>query len=153
MKNGHKVHGQYIPIPRKIINRYYRKFLLIFYYYFYCIVFYLSFIITPFCSNASELVSSLLFAAKKKKLNTSMTFSQVSIKNDYTLLYNYMTFIIFTYQSLVVWSSYNEQYSVSGYICCFSWFQRSHMAVFRRSDRDSSDASVNGNSRSPLWIP
>lgn len=40
--------------------------------------FYLSFVITPFCSNASELVSSLMFAAKKKKVNTSLTYSQVS---------------------------------------------------------------------------
>ncbi|XP_003386706.1 PREDICTED: uncharacterized protein LOC100632705 [Amphimedon queenslandica] len=53
--DGHKVQGQYIPIP----------------------VFYLSFVITPLCSNASELVSSLIFASKKKKVNTSMTFSQL----------------------------------------------------------------------------
>ena len=41
-------------------------------------VFYVSFVITPLCSNASELVSSLVFAAKKTKVNTSLTFSQVS---------------------------------------------------------------------------
>ena len=40
-------------------------------------VFYLSFIITPLCSNASEIVSSLIFASKRKRVNTSMTFSQV----------------------------------------------------------------------------
>eukprot|EP01121_Diplochlamys_sp_Union-15-3_P012890 TRINITY_DN3925_c0_g1_i5.p1 TRINITY_DN3925_c0_g1~~TRINITY_DN3925_c0_g1_i5.p1 ORF type:complete len:360 (-),score=33.88 TRINITY_DN3925_c0_g1_i5:64-1143(-) len=39
--------------------------------------FYISFIITPYCSNASELISSLVFAAKKKKANTSMTYSQL----------------------------------------------------------------------------
>lgn len=39
--------------------------------------FYVSFVVTPLCSNASELVSSLLFAAKKKKENVSMTFSQL----------------------------------------------------------------------------
>ncbi|XP_028416411.1 sodium/calcium exchanger NCL2-like [Dendronephthya gigantea] len=39
--------------------------------------FYVSFVVTPICSNASELVSSLLFAAKKKKENVSMTFSQL----------------------------------------------------------------------------
>ncbi|CAI7993139.1 Sodium/calcium exchanger NCL1 [Geodia barretti] len=40
-------------------------------------VFYISFVITPLCSNASELVSSLMFAAKKTKINTSLTFSQL----------------------------------------------------------------------------
>jgi Ca2+/Na+ antiporter len=40
-------------------------------------VFYISFILTPFCSNASELVASLAFAAKKKVANTSMTYSQL----------------------------------------------------------------------------
>jgi Ca2+/H+ antiporter len=35
--------------------------------------FYVSFVITPICSNASETISSLLFAAKKKKRNSSMT--------------------------------------------------------------------------------
>jgi Ca2+/Na+ antiporter len=40
-------------------------------------VFYLSFVITPICSNASELVSSLIFASKKKKINSSMTYSQL----------------------------------------------------------------------------
>ena len=39
--------------------------------------FYVSFIITPLCSNASEIISSLMFASKMKKINTSMTFSQV----------------------------------------------------------------------------
>jgi Ca2+/Na+ antiporter len=40
-------------------------------------VFYISFILTPFCSNASELVASLAFAAKKRVANTSMTYSQL----------------------------------------------------------------------------
>jgi len=39
--------------------------------------FYVSFIVTPYCSNASELVSSLIFASKKRKSNSSMTFSQL----------------------------------------------------------------------------
>eukprot|EP01095_Lingulamoeba_sp_RSL-Kostka_P014774 TRINITY_DN6575_c0_g1_i4.p1 TRINITY_DN6575_c0_g1~~TRINITY_DN6575_c0_g1_i4.p1 ORF type:complete len:251 (+),score=91.69 TRINITY_DN6575_c0_g1_i4:145-897(+) len=38
-------------------------------------VFYVSFVITPFCSNASELISSLIFASKKRKKNASMTYS------------------------------------------------------------------------------
>ena len=37
--------------------------------------FYVSFVITPFCSNASELISSLIFAARKRRKNTSMTYS------------------------------------------------------------------------------
>ena len=39
--------------------------------------FYVSFVVTPFCSNASELVSSLIFASKKTKENATMTFSQL----------------------------------------------------------------------------
>lgn len=39
--------------------------------------FYVSFVVTPLCSNASELVSSLIFASKKKKENVSMTFAQL----------------------------------------------------------------------------
>lgn len=40
-------------------------------------VFYISFVLTPFCSNASELVASIAFASKKKVANTSMTYSQL----------------------------------------------------------------------------
>jgi Ca2+/Na+ antiporter len=39
--------------------------------------FYVSFVVTPLCSNASELVSSILFAMKKEKECTSMTYSQI----------------------------------------------------------------------------
>lgn len=39
--------------------------------------FFASFVLTPFASNASELVSSLHFAAKKRKKNISLTYSQV----------------------------------------------------------------------------
>lgn len=38
-------------------------------------LFYISFIITPFCSNASELISSLIFSSKKKKANSSLCYS------------------------------------------------------------------------------
>ena len=41
------------------------------------LAFYVSFVVTPLCSNASELVSSLIFASKKKKENISMTYAQV----------------------------------------------------------------------------
>lgn len=36
-----------------------------------------AFVLTPFASNASELVSSLQFASKMRKKNISLTFSQV----------------------------------------------------------------------------
>jgi Ca2+/Na+ antiporter len=39
--------------------------------------FFVSFIITPFASNASELVSSLRFAKGKKIKNISLTYCQV----------------------------------------------------------------------------
>merc|ERR1711916_199903 len=39
--------------------------------------FYISFIITPLCSNASELISSLMLAMKKKKKNISMVYAQL----------------------------------------------------------------------------
>mmetsp|Transcript_14730 Transcript_14730/g.57778 ORF Transcript_14730/g.57778 Transcript_14730/m.57778 type:complete len:555 (-) Transcript_14730:34-1698(-) len=39
--------------------------------------FYLSFVITPFCSNASELVSSLVLSSKKLRKNTSLTYAQI----------------------------------------------------------------------------
>ena len=43
--------------------------------------FYVSFVVTPLCSNASELVSSLIFASKKTKVNSSMTYSQVNTQH------------------------------------------------------------------------
>lgn len=39
--------------------------------------FYVAFCALPFASNASELVSSLLFASRKQRKNISLTFSQV----------------------------------------------------------------------------
>ncbi|KAK9825642.1 hypothetical protein WJX81_003822 [Elliptochloris bilobata] len=39
--------------------------------------FYVAFCVTPFASNASELVSSFMFARRKRRKNISLTFSQV----------------------------------------------------------------------------
>jgi len=39
--------------------------------------FYVSFIITPVCSNASELISSLIFATKKTKTTNSLVWGQL----------------------------------------------------------------------------
>ena len=36
--------------------------------------FYVSFVVTPLCSNASELISSLIFASRKRRKNSSLTF-------------------------------------------------------------------------------
>eukprot|EP01136_Pigoraptor_vietnamica_P022672 Opistho-1_new@74074 len=37
----------------------------------------MSFLITPVCSNASEIISSLIFAAKRRRTNISMTYGQL----------------------------------------------------------------------------
>lgn len=39
--------------------------------------FFVAFVVTPFASNASELVSSIIFAKRRRKRNISLTFSQV----------------------------------------------------------------------------
>jgi len=39
--------------------------------------FYVSFVITPFCSNASEIIASLVFASNKTQQSSSMTYSQL----------------------------------------------------------------------------
>lgn len=39
--------------------------------------FFLSFVLLPFASNASEGISSIIFASRKRKMNMSMTYSQV----------------------------------------------------------------------------
>ena len=41
--------------------------------------FYVSFVISPFASDASECLTSLFFAAKKKRASISLAFSQVRI--------------------------------------------------------------------------
>lgn len=48
--------------------------------------FYVAFCVTPFASNASELVSSLIFASRKQKKNISLTFSQVRASQRVSLL-------------------------------------------------------------------
>jgi Ca2+/Na+ antiporter len=60
--------------------------------------FYVSFVVTPICSNASELVSSLIFAMKKKKINISMTYAQLygaAIMNNTLCLAVFMALVIF----------------------------------------------------------
>jgi hypothetical protein len=41
--------------------------------------FFVGFVLTPLASNASELVSSLKFAARKRRKNISLTISQVCL--------------------------------------------------------------------------
>lgn len=50
------------------------------------LVFYVSFIVTPLCSNASEIVSSLIFAYKRRKESSSMTYSQVQLIADWLIM-------------------------------------------------------------------
>jgi Ca2+/Na+ antiporter len=62
--------------------------------------FFVSFVITPFASNASELVSSLTFAAKKKKKNISLTYSQVygAVTMNNTMCFSvFMALVAFRY--------------------------------------------------------
>lgn len=74
--------------------------------------FYISFIVTPYCSNASEFVSSLQFAAKKKQANTSMTYSQIygaaSMNNTMCL----GIFFALVYFRGLVWSFSAETLSI-----------------------------------------
>jgi len=39
--------------------------------------FFVSFLVTPFCSNASEVISSLIFLSRKKRVNASLSYSQL----------------------------------------------------------------------------
>eukprot|EP00287_Rhodomonas_sp_CCMP768_P023652 CAMPEP_0202847434 /NCGR_PEP_ID=MMETSP1389-20130828/75393_1 /ASSEMBLY_ACC=CAM_ASM_000865 /TAXON_ID=302021 /ORGANISM="Rhodomonas sp., Strain CCMP768" /LENGTH=68 /DNA_ID=CAMNT_0049525147 /DNA_START=1 /DNA_END=203 /DNA_ORIENTATION=- len=39
--------------------------------------FLVAFVVTPFTSNASEVVSSFIFAAKKRRRTISLTYSQI----------------------------------------------------------------------------
>lgn len=74
--------GQYIPIGGNYLCSNFLSQGIDCHYVF--TVFYVSFVITPLCSNASELVSSLMFAAKRTKVNASLTYSQVRSHIIYT---------------------------------------------------------------------
>lgn len=82
--NSDDKHGQYIPIP----------------------VFYISFIVTPICSNASEIVSSLIFASKMKRVTSSMTFSQLY---GAATMNNTLCLMVFCF--LVYFNNLNWQFS------------------------------------------
>lgn len=106
-------HGQHIPIPGILYC-----FSLVFStctFFFHFTVFYISFIVTPLCSNASEIVSSLIFASKQKKVTSSMTYSQVLLEmNSYNLQLVYYEPILPT----ALWCSYHEQHLVFDGIYC-----------------------------------
>jgi len=60
--------------------------------------FYVSFIVTPLCSNASELVSSLIFASRRKRDNATITYSQIfgaCIMNNTLCLGIFMALVYF----------------------------------------------------------
>lgn len=46
--------------------------------------FFVGFVLTPLASNASEFVSSLKFAARKRRKNISLTFSQVRLAQHWS---------------------------------------------------------------------
>jgi len=60
--------------------------------------FYVSFVVCPICSNASELISSLIFAARKKRSNTSLTYGQLygaAVMNNTMVLGIFFALIFF----------------------------------------------------------
>ncbi|CAG9462465.1 unnamed protein product [Pedinophyceae sp. YPF-701] len=63
--------------------------------------FFISFVVTPLASNASELVSSLQFATKKRTKNISLTFSQVygAVTMNNTMCLGLFLFVVY-YQRL-----------------------------------------------------
>jgi len=87
--------------------------------------FYISFLITPYCSNASEMISSLIFASKKRKENASVTYSQLygaaTMNNTMCL----GIFFALVYFRRLVWAFTAETLSIlavtwiMGAICAF----------------------------------
>jgi Ca2+/Na+ antiporter len=65
--------------------------------------FYTSFVITPFVSNASEVIASIIFASKKRKKNISLTFGAiygaVTMNNTMCLT----VFLVMIYLRRLVW--------------------------------------------------
>lgn len=70
--------------------------------------FFVAFVVTPLASNASELVSSLIFAAKKRKRTASLTFSQVygAVTMNNTLCLG--CFLVLVYVRGLVWEYSSE---------------------------------------------
>ncbi len=115
LNGGSKV-GQYIPIPGMCERVTYSVFIIL------NAVFYVSFVVTPVCSNASEIISSLIFASKKKKINSSMTYAQVRgmcVGGVHSLLL-----------PTAIRCSHNEQHPGSGSLRCSYLLQRPGLAVF-----------------------
>ncbi|KAG1679415.1 hypothetical protein FOA52_007706 [Chlamydomonas sp. UWO 241] len=63
--------------------------------------FFVGFVLTPFASNASEIVSSLAFAARKRKKNISLSLSQVygAVTMNNTLVLGLFLLVVY-YQKL-----------------------------------------------------
>lgn len=89
------------------------------------VVFYLSFVVTPLCSNASELVSSLIFAYKKKKVSSSMTFSQVypADINNWFNIHSFCGAYIIPYLN-IIWTK--ELYEYFHFI----WILHHYLSIF-----------------------
>eukprot|EP00033_Pygsuia_biforma_P003948 GCRY01004324.1.p1 GENE.GCRY01004324.1~~GCRY01004324.1.p1 ORF type:complete len:484 (+),score=131.65 GCRY01004324.1:156-1607(+) len=91
--------------------------------------FYLSFIVTPLASNASELIASLQFAAKKRKLNSSMSFSAVygAVTMNNTLVVS--IFLILVYSRGLAWTFSAETIAIVTVVMIVGLF--SHRVTFR----------------------
>lgn len=65
--------------------------------------FYTSFVITPFVSNASEVIAAILFASKKRKKNISLTFGAIygAVTMNNTLCLT--VFLMMIYTRRLVW--------------------------------------------------
>eukprot|EP00013_Stygamoeba_regulata_P020824 CAMPEP_0177646148 /NCGR_PEP_ID=MMETSP0447-20121125/9620_1 /TAXON_ID=0 /ORGANISM="Stygamoeba regulata, Strain BSH-02190019" /LENGTH=619 /DNA_ID=CAMNT_0019148663 /DNA_START=55 /DNA_END=1911 /DNA_ORIENTATION=- len=92
--------------------------------------FYISFIVTPFCSNASELISSLMFAAKKRRKNTTLTYSALygAATMNNTLCLGIFCFLIFARKLAWVYSA--ETMSILFVTLCVG-IPASFMTTFR----------------------
>lgn len=74
--------------------------------------FYVSFLITPFCSNASELIASIVFAAKKTTASASMTYSQLYGAATMNCTFGLAIFYALIYFRGLVWNFSAETMSI-----------------------------------------
>jgi len=74
--------------------------------------FYVSFIVTPFVSNAIEVIASVLFASKKKKKNVSLAFGAIygAVTMNNTLCLT--VFLVMIYARGLVWMFTSEVLSI-----------------------------------------
>jgi len=89
--------------------------------------FYISFIITPMCSNASELIASIIFASKKTVVSSSMTYSQLYGAATMNATLGLGIFYTLIYARGLAWEFTAETLSillVTWIVCGFSSFKK-----------------------------